>query len=84
MQRLERKIARKERMIEEYDRIARESDGGDGRTQATREYFLKRAADFRAERDRMTADLQALRSRLARRALRAHDKPAADLIRAGV
>jgi hypothetical protein len=65
-QRLARKIARKEKMIEEYERIARESDVGDSRGKATQEYFLKRAADFRLEKERMAAELEAMRSRRRR------------------
>jgi hypothetical protein len=65
-ERLARKIARKQRMIEEYERIARDADLGTSNGTATQEYFLKRAADFRDQKSRMEAELQAIASRRRR------------------
>jgi hypothetical protein len=75
-QRLARKIARKQRMIEEYERIAGEADLGTSRGRETQDYLLKRAADFRDEKSRLETELQAVaaRSRRARNG-RLHPEP---------
>jgi hypothetical protein len=65
-ERLARKIARKQRMIEEYERIAGEADLNTSRGRETQEYLLKRAADFRHEKSRMETELQAVASRSRR------------------
>jgi hypothetical protein len=57
-QRLARRIARKQAMIDEYERIAREADMSTASGRAMREYFLKRAADFREQKNLMEADLR--------------------------
>jgi len=62
-ERLARKIERKQGMVEEYERIARETDVSTSSGRAMQEYFLKRAADFRAEKNRMEAHLQILAAR---------------------
>jgi hypothetical protein len=61
-------------MIEEYERISQEADINTSGGQATQAYFLKRAADFRAQKNRMEEQFQVLaaRSRAGNSELRAH------------
>jgi hypothetical protein len=55
-----RKIARKEKMIREYERIATTSSGSGDRDRSMRAYFLKRAADFRKQKKKLEDELRRL------------------------
>jgi hypothetical protein len=63
VERLARRIARKAKMIEEYERIAGECNLGDRRGQEMHHYFRKRAADFAQQKQRLEAELQAMLAR---------------------
>ncbi len=62
-ERLARKIARKAKMIEEYERIAAECVLGDRRGYDMQQYFRKRAADFSEQKQRLEAELETLLAR---------------------
>jgi hypothetical protein len=50
------KIARKQKMIDEYERLAKECD-----REETRQYFRKRANDFRRDKDLLEAERREIR-----------------------
>jgi hypothetical protein len=52
---LKTRIARKEKQIREYERLAREC-GPD--QESAREFFLKRARDFRRQKEQLESELR--------------------------
>jgi len=58
---LQRKIARKQKMIDDYERIARECTADTALEKGVRKFLLKRAADFREEKRKLEAQLRKLK-----------------------
>ena len=56
-----RKIARKQKMIEDYERIVRECTADTALEKSVRKFLLKRAADFREEKRKLEAQLRKLK-----------------------
>jgi hypothetical protein len=56
-----RKIARKQKMIEDYERIVRECTADTAVEKSVRKFLSKRAADFREEKRKLEAQLRKLK-----------------------